>query len=121
MSDAILRKQGDLTSRRSNCTVASASSSSSSAPAAFIRPSFSHNNEDAYVPTDDDRLDIIKSTKSAEGRYRLLKKDTKALLQQIYDNQSNILKDLETVDRNDSKSFQRQLKQYLPACRKKWV
>ena len=75
--------------RHSTTSISNSSSSLSSNPILCqpisTSPSFS-NARNEYKPTDRDRIEILKSTKSKDGRFRLIKDDKKKLLKDLQDN-----------------------------------
>ena len=73
-------------------------------------PSFSSARNE-YKPTDRDRIEILKSTKSKDGRFRLIKEDKKKLLKDLQDNRQNIMYDVSSIDKGDKNGLQRRLKE----------
>ena len=87
--------------------------SSFTATAAAASKAQDYSKDQDYNPTDDDRIDLLKSSKSKDGRFRILKKDKIEFLEEVVSNQKNISSEIKAVDKHDKRGLQRRFQSVL--------
>ena len=100
---------------RNSTTSSSAVLSSSSNTNHQSIPSSTSNPKKEYDPTDEDRLEILLSTKSKGGRFRITKPNKVIMLEDVFVNQNSIIHVIKSVDKEDRTGFQRRLRDILIA------
>ena len=99
-------------STTSSSTVSSSSSSSISNRQTLSSSSTSKTKND-YHPTNEDRIELLKSSKSKGGRFRITKPQKVEMLKNVFDNRENILQVIRSVDKEDKTGLQRRFHQLI--------
>ena len=100
-------------------TSSSTLSSSSTSNLQPVSSSSSTHQKNEYDPTDEDRIEILKSSKSKGGRFRLTKPQKTNILSDVWDNRANILVAIKSADKEDRCGLQRRFHQILHFIDKK--
>ena len=99
--------------RNSTTSSSAVLSSSSNTNHQSIPSSSTSNPKKEYDPTDEDRLEILLSTKSKGGRFRITKPNKVIMLEDVFVNQNSIIHVIKSVDKEDRTGFQRRLHDIL--------